>query len=160
MLTGMAKCEIWYLTARNVWQEGGVWYRIVARSRVLYPPLGKSRGLVPESARHSIRDLGFSRASATKPLEIGRNRGTKPADLAGAALKNPSTVPNWRSWQRAAVVRDGHRACDIARHRGGTALATLRGIVGAPRSRHCATLWEQRARDTAGPVRNVERNSC
>lgn len=96
--------------ARDAWQDGWVWYQIVARSQVLYPPFGKSHSLVPERARRAIRDLGFLRALGTKPLEVGRNRGTKPANLAGAALKTPSAVPNWRSWQRAAIARDDHRA--------------------------------------------------
>lgn len=63
---GLPGSQVWYRAAAKRWQNHRIWYFLVARSAVWYPPSGKTASLVPKKARCEFPDLVFLRAPGTK----------------------------------------------------------------------------------------------
>lgn len=97
----LARSEVWYREQEKCWQNRAVWYLFVAKSQVWYPPLGKSRGLVPAKASRANRDQAFLQVSGTKSpklaeigvpnLEFRQNSGWKPN--VGYQTANYGSIP-------------------------------------------------------------------
>lgn len=70
----LARSEVWYRDVRKFWRNRAIWYLLVAKSQVWYPPSGGSRSLVPKKAAQPNCDQAFLRASGTKSPKLAEIR--------------------------------------------------------------------------------------